>query len=126
MMNLVDVIITLKPDVDEKAALVWMAEFSLEHFRKGGNPEAKKQIDYVGWINTNVENGYVKTRISYEYGEGLELLAQMDTPYVEAVQVLWPTDAEGEPIVYAPITWDEETLDIDGNTITVTRTLGGF
>ena len=125
-MQTVDAILRLKsPDVIP--TLTALAQFSLDAFGAGGNPEATKEEDFLGWIATPVMGGHTRVRLSIVYGQALEMMESSGgNPLAELMLVLWPTDAEGEQIVYEPFMVEVQSEDIDGNPITVMRELGGF
>ena len=126
-MKTVDAILRLKsPDVIP--TLTALAQFSLEEFGAGGNPEATKEEDFLGWVSSQVKGGYIRVRVSIVYGQALEYIkANGGHPLCELELVLWPTDADGEPIIYEPFMVEVDDTNLDGVVIGKKLVeLGGF
>lgn len=119
----VDAIIKLKPPYDTNVTegLTALATFALETFGEGGNPEAQRVEDFIGFVNTPPLKGYTRVRIAAAFGMALEYIEEQGgNEYAELVRVEWPglgdvLDEDGTPVGYSPITVTMEQYDEEGN-----------
>jgi hypothetical protein len=97
----VDAIIKFKPPYDTDTALgfVALATFAKETFGEGGDPEANRVEDFIGYVNTPPLKGYVRARIGYAYGQALEYIEENGgSEIAELVRVEWPGLGPGESL----------------------------
>ena len=140
----VEVVLQLKEPfrADPYAALSLLAQFVLENFGEGGNPDANQVEEFLGFVNTPVQGeGYVRVRVGYAYGQALEYIETEcgGNEIAELVQVEWPglgpgertfiDDETGETVTepdgsWPNIEWQETFTDEDGTVHTYTVGLG--
>jgi hypothetical protein len=97
----VDVILKFKPpyDVDTQTGFIALANFAKENFGEGGNPEATRVEDYIGYVNTPPLKGYTRVRINQAYGQALEYVeANGGNEFAELIRVEWPGQGPGTTI----------------------------
>jgi len=109
MQPTVDAILLMKEPHDPLLLdpLIALAQFALDTFGEGGNPEAEKYEDFLGYVNTPLTGDYIRVRIGYAYGQALEYIEENGgNPYASLVRVEWPDLGPYEPI--------NVQLDVDG------------
>lgn len=122
----VDIILQLKApyDADPENALSLLAQTALDLFGVGGNPTADRIQGYLGYVNTPVENGYVRVRIEDEFATALEQIGE--TAVARFIRAERPEDMpEGG---WPPIAWEVPIRDLEGHPTgqTYIQTLGTF
>ena len=95
------------PEVEWKI----LAQYAIDNFGKGGNPEATHPQEYIGWRNTTMFGPYFTTEIDAIFGQALEMIGA--TAKCKLIRVEWTTDEAGAPIVYEPITYEVEDTNLD-------------
>lgn len=120
----------LKPPYDEtpEDAVDLLAEFVNETYGEGGLPGDPVFENRLGYVNTPVSHGYIRTRIGKAYGMALEYVeAQGGSPIAELIRVEWQgqdmvqtgTDADGNAIYEQQLfqTGTQDVLDEHGTVI---------
>jgi len=86
---MVDIILRIKDlarPVNE--VLADLAAFAVAQFGKGGNPDAVKQEDFLGYIQTPVLGGYMRVRIDSEYADALQAIEDAGgNPLAQLVEI---------------------------------------
>jgi len=99
----VDIVLQIKApynqNIDEAMSL--LAQQSIQLFNSGGNPNAQKFEEYLGYVNTPVTANHIRVRVGQEYARIIELIGENEI--VKLVRVEWPDKTpEGgwEPITF--------------------------
>lgn len=100
----VDVVLQLKEPYNQNSneTLSILAQQALQLFGTGGNPQASKVEEFLGYVNTPVYGNYITVRVNDTYAKVLEQIQENEM--VKLIRVQWPdkTPEDGwEPIYYS-------------------------